>query len=501
MKEEGNTEAERYLAALADRSFLNLWSFPNPYRYQKRHDKGDGKELCDLLVVCDPHIIIFSEKTIAWPNGGLKLAWSRWSKRAILSAANQARGAERWISEFPELLFLDRKCTKPFPIDLPEKEKRQIHRVVVANGSADACRTHVPGSFGSLIISSNVVGPDHWSVSNEPFVVGDIDPDGSFVHVFNEAALDIVMSELDTISDFTDYLAKKEVFVRSGQLLKAYGEENLLAYYAVRTNKDGDHDFVVEPGSSPVLIEHGLYDRLVSDPRYQAKKQADQISYLWDRLIETFTNHMLDGTSITLDGQEFDLRMSELAVRHMALVPRFVRRAHAQGIAGALRKGSGLDRNFRVMLSPADSKHNETAFFLQTAKFLDSIEEEGGYELYRSIRTAYAQVYAKGLLERYSHLKRVVGISREPLGQGRGVSEDLVYAEQTDWTQEDRLSIRKDCERFGVLQNTRERPWQAQEFPDNEETVTLTSSLGRPSGSQVNRKQRRAMNAKRRKQR
>jgi len=30
-RSEGLTESERYLAKLADRSFLNLWSFPNVY--------------------------------------------------------------------------------------------------------------------------------------------------------------------------------------------------------------------------------------------------------------------------------------------------------------------------------------------------------------------------------------------------------------------------------------------------------------------------------------
>ncbi|KIN77851.1 SEC-C motif domain protein [Sulfitobacter mediterraneus KCTC 32188] len=73
-----------------------------------------------------------------------------------------------------------------------------------------------------------------------------MNPDGSFVHVLDDVSLDIVMNELDTVRDFTDYLGKKEEFVRSGQLLSAQGEENLLAYYAIRINEDGDHDFVVD---------------------------------------------------------------------------------------------------------------------------------------------------------------------------------------------------------------------------------------------------------------
>ena len=501
IKSEGSTDSERYLAKLADRSFLNLWSYSSPYRDQKQGGKGNGKELCDLLVVCGEHIIIFSEKMIVWPRGNIKTAWRRWAKRAIRDSAKQTKGAERWVSEFPERLFLDRDCLVPFPIDLPPQEDRQVHRVVVANGSAKACQAYAPSSSGSLIIRPSVVGESHWAgqeVDLEAFVIGDVDPDGSFVHVFNEAALDIVMTELDTITDFTDYLAKKASFVRSGQLTEAHGEENLLAYYAIRINEDGDHDFVVETGKGPLTIDRQQYARYTRDPRYLAKKSADEVSILWDRFIEAFTNHMLDGTSITLDSHEFDLRKNELGVRHMALVPRFIRRSYSEAIAGALQKGKHTDQFVRVMISPAGSKQNETAFFIFTVKYLDGMEAKGGYENYRVMRSRIAQIYARGLLERHSYLKRVVGISREPPDQGRGVSEDLVYAEQYEWTDKDRETIRKDCEVARVLQDVTEYRYQGEEFPEVE-TDIIERPVPSPSSLHLNRKQRRARRASTRK--
>ncbi len=39
------------------------------------------------------------------------------------------------------------------------------------------------------------------------------------------------MEELDTITDFTNYLAKKAEFIRNGNLGTAGGEEELLHYY------------------------------------------------------------------------------------------------------------------------------------------------------------------------------------------------------------------------------------------------------------------------------
>jgi len=64
----------------------------------------------------------------------------------------------------------------------------------------------------------------------------------------------------------------------------------------------------------------------MTNPQYIARKQADDISYLWDNLIEAFTNHMLAGTTLVPEGETFNLAVHEQGVRYMALVPRFHRR-------------------------------------------------------------------------------------------------------------------------------------------------------------------------------
>ena len=70
---------------------MSLWSCPSPFRDLQQRGKGGGKELCDLLVVYDRHIIILGEKSIAWPGGNLEVALARWAKRAICKAAEQVR--------------------------------------------------------------------------------------------------------------------------------------------------------------------------------------------------------------------------------------------------------------------------------------------------------------------------------------------------------------------------------------------------------------------------
>ncbi|MBY5494309.1 hypothetical protein ACC786_32355 [Rhizobium ruizarguesonis] len=498
IRSEGATASERYLAKLADRTFLNLWSYPNPYRSQKLAGAGDGKEICDLLVVCDPHILIFSEKNITWTNKSVDVAWSRWCRRAVFDAAAQLKGAERWLSEFPDRIFLDKLCEVPFPLALPAPERRRVHRIVVARGAKEAGRKFFDGGLGTFVVLPSLKGNYHTTPGTAnfmPFAIGDIEPAGDFVHVFDDVSLDIVMSELDTITDLTEYLDKRAAFIRSGRLASAHGEEDLLAYYAIRINDHGDHDFTPpesrtweEVGS--LAIEHGNWTRYVTDPRYKAKKLADETSYAWDRLIESFTGHLLGGTSIVLEGHTYSLTNSEIAVRHMALQKRFLRRSHSQAILSALEIGRSTDVFFRAMLSPAASKQHETGFFFMTLKYLKWMDDRGGYERYRQMRTFYIQTYAQALLMKHPHLRQVIGIAMEPPGQGRGSSEDIIFAEQTDWTEEDRDQSREDCANLNIMGQMKETPYHGEEFPE--------VAFARPRPLKGNRKQRRAMAARNR---
>ena len=450
----GLTATERYLAKLAERSFLDLWSYPNPYRDQGQPEGGHGKELCDLLVVCGRDVIIFSEKNIAWPPGDEQVAWQRWARRALLDSTKQVRGAERWITQFPDRIFLDPECKQRFPLEFPEADEAVIHQIVVARGSGEVCKRHFGDGIGSLRVRPEVWGDQHYAPEGVPFAVGDLDPSGSFVHVMDDITLDVLLGELDTVLDFTDYLTKKAAFVRAGRLRSAAGEQDLFARYAVRLNEDGDHDFVEWSGSPgrSLDIEPGLYEKLASDPRYLARKEADKPSYFWDRLIESFTHHMIQGTSMVLEGHDDSLSRHELGVRFMALQRRVERRNFGGAVADALVRGASEQMFRRAMIVPPGLPNCETGFFVLTMKRLDWMKERAGYEEYRVARTSAALIYAKGLLVRCPHLDRVVGIACEPAVQGQGGSEELVYVEQAHWSDDDRAGIEEDCRRLGMFQ-------------------------------------------------
>lgn len=475
IKSNGLTDSERHLAALAENTFLNLWSYPNPYREQRINaaTKGDGKELCDLLVICDPHVLIFSEKNIKWQDKPIEVAWPRWYRSAIEDAAKQLRGAERWIDGFPDKIFVDKACTVPLPLSFPPLERRRVHRIVVANGAAAACRTFFAGGTGSLVIMPELKGQDHVAMasgnaSHFPFAIGDIDPERDFVHVLDEATLGVVLGELDTITDLTRYLDRRAEFIRSGNLALAHGEEDLLAYYSVRADANGQHHFP-PPGKGtwafhgPLRLDGSHYTALTNDPRYLAKKEADRVSYAWDALIEQFTKHMLDGTSLVPPGQDYSLSRSEQAFRVMAQEQRVARRNLGEAFLDACRKGKDREIFFRVVVSPEKSPVG-TAYFFMTMKYLDRWFHND-YERYRIVRSGYLELYAKALLMRYPGLTQVVGIGREPPDQGQGVSEDCILAEQTEWSPEERSEIQSRCNEVGIMQSLQGRPYHVDEYP------------------------------------
>lgn len=57
------TPSEILVTRLARRSFLSLWSESNPLARR-------GKELCDLLVVCHPDVVIVYDAKAATPKVG-----------------------------------------------------------------------------------------------------------------------------------------------------------------------------------------------------------------------------------------------------------------------------------------------------------------------------------------------------------------------------------------------------------------------------------------------
>ncbi len=439
-KSSGTTPTEKYLVRLCERAFLRLWSYPNLYRNQ-----GGGKELCDVLIVFGNDIIVFSDKSCAYPDSGDEVKdWARWFRRSIGDSARQVYGAERWLRYHPDRIFLDPGCKYPLPIELPRADEMRIHRVIVARGAGERCSAFFGGDSGSLMVRNDLVGDAH---INAPaglfgiFRIGRIDPGKGYVHVFDDANLDILLSELDTVTDFVAYLTRKEALLCSDIVVSATGEEDLLAHYLTHTNPDGEHDFVLPPDVDLVQFDH-LFREIRDDHQYIAKKSADKISYLIDDLIEhVFSNAtgrtLIDGNGLLVANYEKALRMlaaeSRLSRRHLA-------RALVDLVSSAGARGRPRSR------CVVTGKKSGTGYCFLVFPCL----QDSDYDKHRRSRSTLLAHYCKVMKIRFPDLQHIVGYATEPL-DGERRSEDLVYLDATNWTEEDAREARSIQNESGIL--------------------------------------------------
>lgn len=312
-KSKGASASERYLIRKCQGTFLSLWSYANPFTTEKK-----GKELCDVLAVFENHIFIFSDKFCAFNNeSDIRIAWNRWYRHAVEAGVKQILGAERYIRASGRI-YLDGKLTQPFPLPITISEKTSIHRIIVARGVREACIRHFNGGNGSLIINTRIIGNQHLcdvdrtgtpigSERSPLFTIGIVSNRQNYIHVFDDYTLDCVMDELDTVSDFIDYLEQKEQLILSGKDFIADGEEEILGRY-VSIIEDDRHCIVKksEAQSYQLFRFSDFWLRYCQDPNRLIKKEKNRNSYLWDDLLEKAFKCMMDGKLRSMSHQNYE---------------------------------------------------------------------------------------------------------------------------------------------------------------------------------------------------
>ncbi len=430
-KSQGTTASERLLTQLCDSTFLGFWSYANTHR-----DQGHGKEICDLIVVCGRHVILFSDKSCAFPDtGNLNRDWSRWFRRSISRSVDQVLGAERWLKDHPTRVFLDNKCTQPLPIPFDKSGESQFHRIVVALGAKERCKRHRGGS-GSLILAPSVED-DH----AQPFAIGSLGADPGHIHVLDEYTLPLTLQHLDTVGDFIAYLEFKEALFRSNKVGTIAGEENLLALFLsdyVRTGHWQEQLDQVKDGAA-LCLNDGAWRLFTETNLYRESRDIADKSRVWDRIIQEFATHAFEETLVP--GSQETVAANELMMRTMALEPRFARlfltatmlercSHHAPGVV-----------NYRVVASPT---HADTlyAFVFVPNSFDDPAE-------YRCTRQDYLRQYCFLVAYKRRAFRRVLGIATES-GDEPYRTFDILTFEASQWTPEADAIAREIQSELGV---------------------------------------------------
>jgi hypothetical protein len=460
---EGVTQSERYLKSLCDKTFLSLWSYPGIYRDQNKTKAGDGKEICDLIVVFENNIIIFSDKDCRFPNSGcLATDWNRWFKRAVYKSAEQAWGAERWIKSFPNRLFLDRSCSQRFPIQIPDLSQARFHLIVVAHNYQQRSQDELGGK-GSLMIDSSIQSSQHYASVNERcFAIGDIEPTRSFVHVLGDQTLDIVLKTVDTVSDFVNYLERKEALLRSLTHVVAFGEEDLLAYYLSNVNQEGRHDFAVWDSEgntvtpNALFFEEGHWEKFCHSEQRDAQLRADRVSYVWDALIEEHSRHIVSGTHYFRTGS--DLGEAETLLRWLAREPRLRRRALSIMYMEFIELAP---RNQRATRYVMPTEPGQPHYLFMTLP----VDAASNYSNYRRMRRELVEISGVNLKAHHPEARHAVGLATEPGIDNGGRSHDAAYIDLAAYSAEEVAEIAAIASGLEMLSNPTLKGFSVDEYP------------------------------------
>lgn len=420
-KSEGVTRTERLLAGLCDRTFLRLWSYPNPCR-------DDGKELCDLIVVFQDDVLIFFDREnrrFDQNPDDIDLAWKRWRKEVIDKQIATAHGAERYIHS-GRSIFLDAAKNQPFPIPI-DLSKARFHKIVVAHGAMEACKQFSPANVsGSLAIS---YGPKGAESIDHPFFV-EIDRENP-VHVLDSENLEIALNELDTIFDFTAYLDAKIEAIQRHQSLTYCGEEDVIAHYFLNFDSSRNRHLIGSLDAfDAVHIGEGEWADFERSEAYARRKAANQSSYFWDRLLQITSNNALNGV---LEGNSEPFQ-GKSAIQFMAMEPRFSRRGLSDFMLNSIRNFPDSDQPIVRNVSLMPSFYEGTVYvFLQ----LKASAELRASETYREVRSGMLEIACGAAKLRSPDLKRVIGIATDaPKFAGNTNSEDMLLMEFQDWSSE-----------------------------------------------------------------
>lgn len=444
---DGTTPSERALASLARKAFLTLWSYPNVFTDEGRaNGKGDGKELCDLLVVFGNDVLLFSDKDCVYQsNVDVAVAWPRWYRSAIDKSARQLEGAEKFIRAYPKRIFLDKSCQSPLPISLPDASVARYYLIAVTRGAHFAARQFFGGgSSGSMMLLNELVGKS--AHAETPFHIGFPLKSRRFVHVLDEMTVDLLLEELDTVPDLVHYLKKKEVFLQQpGVVVSVPGEEELLARY-MSTMRDEEHAFPKTPkGVNFVALPEGDWGVYRASPQWKAKQKANEISYMWDALIEHQSGFIRSGKAITVPWQpSMDSVNHERIVRALAAQPRLARRSLSTDLQVAMHRSDPGRMFARVKMS---GRPPDQAFVFLT---IPRTEGEDYDTTYRHRRMHALMVYCHAIKDAMPTLKEAIGVASEPFSEGMA-SQDFMHVDLTEMSEEELKGWRKQADELDIL--------------------------------------------------
>jgi hypothetical protein len=389
-------ETEAFVFRVCRKTFLSVWCSSNPVA-------EPGKELCDVLIVCDPHVIIISVKDVRLREGDLEVEHAKWERKAVDDSAKQIYGAERWLSTASQVVQGD-----GLPgLSLPPVAWRRVHRIAVAFGGR-----------GEVVVASGDFGK-------------------GFVHVMTEHSFLDVLKELDTISDLVEYLAAKEAFLAKCRVVAEGSEANLVGLYLANNRS-------FPSGADMLITDDTIWRGIQEEPGFKLRKAADQESYVWDTLVELLS----DVKAKSVSGPGPTLGELELALRTVAREPRLSRRVLGKALREFLDRADEL--RSRVLITPGGT--------LYVFVWFRPDEEPKD-------RTAELGCRCLAARHKVGQGDTIIGIGLSKHLQGVGSTSDLIYMHVPTWSSADDERAAKMQQELGFFAKAGVQHSHADEYP------------------------------------
>ncbi len=306
----------------------------------------------------------------------------------------------------------------------------RVHLIAVAHGAVSAAERYWEayggsgGSSGSLMLNTGLEGRDH---EHAPFQIGWPLGRNKFIHVLDDLTLSLLLEELDTVADFTDYLAKKEALLgKAGCEFIIPGEEDLLTAYISNVSLEGAHSFPDFEADSTIVMQEGSWEKFRKTGPYTSRATAASLSYLWDDLIEYQASHVIHGSTdhffVGRESQRAD--GNERVLRVMASENRRAR----SPLGATLREGRAISsdhkRFFRTVVQPGRKR-------LYCFVFLPFFPDQQEHSEYRQYRQYLLHLYSEGALLHFNEAREIIGIAIAPY-DSELVSVDFMYFDVYD---------------------------------------------------------------------
>lgn len=381
--------AERLVHDLALRTFLTDWCYLNP-----KLPNGKREELCDLLVIYD-------EVAIVWQIKDLKLdERGKYRNREVTKNLGQLSGARRRLFELKT----------PIMLENPRRGREQFD----STGIKEVYLISVLFGEGEEVFS----------------FVGNIK--NHTVHVFTRDFTQIILKELDTINDFTNYLRRKEALLRQNkEFIILGGEEELLALYL-----GNNRSFDTLNEATLIMIDQGSWRHLQNSEKYATKKEEDEISYAWDGIIN----------KVHKASPEY-----ERVARELARPNRFERRVLGKGYFEAYVMADN-DNTYPLF---------RRTFNLNGVTYCFLFADDSKPRDYRKGMLKWMCYIARGT---YKENRKVLGIATEKKSSPI-CSYDFFLLDMPKWTEENQKEMDKMQQKTGILLNPIARYRHEEEYP------------------------------------